>query len=73
MTGSFDRTIAVPIQIDPDAIRAEMRDGGSHNITASDFGFAAGMDYHYSPGRIRRDANRGSCKWNGKAVHSSAR
>ena len=25
--GSFDRTIAVPIQIDPDAIRAEMRDG----------------------------------------------
>ncbi|HLH93048.1 MAG TPA: Hsp20/alpha crystallin family protein [Xanthobacteraceae bacterium] len=27
VTGSFDRTIAVPIQIDPDAIRAEMRDG----------------------------------------------
>jgi HSP20 family protein len=25
--GSFDRTIAVPIQVDPDAIRAEMRDG----------------------------------------------
>jgi HSP20 family protein len=25
--GSFDRTIVVPIQIDPDAIRAEMRDG----------------------------------------------
>jgi HSP20 family protein len=24
--GSFDRTIAVPIQIDPDAIRAEMRE-----------------------------------------------
>jgi uncharacterized protein YhjY with autotransporter beta-barrel domain len=22
---------------------------GSHDITASDFGFAAGMDYHYSP------------------------
>jgi autotransporter-associated beta strand protein len=22
---------------------------GSHNITASDYGFAAGMDYHYSP------------------------
>jgi HSP20 family protein len=27
VTGSFDRTIAVPIQIDPDALRAEMRDG----------------------------------------------
>jgi HSP20 family protein len=27
VVGSFDRTIAVPIQIDPDAIRAEMRDG----------------------------------------------
>jgi len=27
VTGSFDRTIAVPIKIDPDAIRAEMRDG----------------------------------------------
>jgi HSP20 family protein len=27
VTGSFDRTIAIPIQIDPDAIRAEMRDG----------------------------------------------
>jgi HSP20 family protein len=27
VTGSFDRTIAVPIHIDPDAIRAEMRDG----------------------------------------------
>jgi HSP20 family protein len=25
--GSFDRTISVPIQIDPDAIRAEYRDG----------------------------------------------
>jgi HSP20 family protein len=25
--GSFDRTIAVPIQVDPDAIRADMRDG----------------------------------------------
>ena len=27
VTGSFDRTIAVPIRIDPGAIRAEMRDG----------------------------------------------
>jgi HSP20 family protein len=27
VTGSFDRTIAVPVQIDPDAIRAEMHDG----------------------------------------------
>jgi HSP20 family protein len=27
VTGSFDRTIGVPIQIDPEAIRAEMRDG----------------------------------------------
>ena len=27
VTGSFDRTIAVPIQIDPSAVRAEMRDG----------------------------------------------
>ena len=27
VTGSFDRTIAVPIQIDPDTIRAEVRDG----------------------------------------------
>jgi HSP20 family protein len=27
VTGSFDRTIAVPISIDPDAVRAEMRDG----------------------------------------------
>ena len=27
VTGSFNRTIAVPIQIDPDAIRAELRDG----------------------------------------------
>jgi HSP20 family protein len=27
VTGSFDRTIAVPIQIDPEAIRAELRDG----------------------------------------------
>ena len=27
VTGSFDRTIAMPMQIDPDAIRAEMRDG----------------------------------------------
>jgi HSP20 family protein len=27
VTGSFDRTIAVPVQIDPDAIRAELRDG----------------------------------------------
>ena len=27
VTGSFDRTIAVPIQIDPAAVRAEMRDG----------------------------------------------
>jgi HSP20 family protein len=27
VTGSFDRTIAVPIQINPDGIRAEMRDG----------------------------------------------
>jgi HSP20 family protein len=25
--GSFDRTIGVPIRVDPDAIRAEMRDG----------------------------------------------
>jgi HSP20 family protein len=27
VVGSFDRTIAVPIKIDPDGIRAEMRDG----------------------------------------------
>jgi HSP20 family protein len=27
VTGSFDRTISVPIQINPDGIRAEMRDG----------------------------------------------
>ncbi len=27
VSGSFDRTIAVPIRIDPDVIRAEMRDG----------------------------------------------
>jgi HSP20 family protein len=27
VTGSFNRTIAVPIQIDPEAIRAELRDG----------------------------------------------
>ncbi len=27
VTGSFDRTIAVPIHINPDGIRAEMRDG----------------------------------------------
>jgi autotransporter-associated beta strand protein len=25
---------------------------GSTNVTASDFGFAAGMDYHYSPGTL---------------------
>ena len=27
VSGMFDRTISVPIEIDPDAIRAEMRDG----------------------------------------------
>jgi HSP20 family protein len=27
VAGSFDRTIAVPINIEPDAIRAELRDG----------------------------------------------
>jgi HSP20 family protein len=27
VTGSFDRTIGVPVQIDPDALRAEMRGG----------------------------------------------
>ena len=26
-SGAFDRTFALPIQIDPDAIRAEYRDG----------------------------------------------
>jgi len=27
MTGSFDRTLTVPMQIDPDGIKAEYRDG----------------------------------------------
>jgi HSP20 family protein len=27
LSGSFDRTISVPIRMDPDAIRAELRDG----------------------------------------------
>ena len=35
VSGDFDRTLSIPVQLDPDGIKAEYRDGGAGPVVAA--------------------------------------